>query len=200
MKRIFLSLLLLVSLAACTAEPTWAPEEDVQRARFVDAGPPTITLFTVINNNSGAGGHSGLLVSGSERVLFDPAGTFYHPYLPERNDVHFGMSDAAVDFYIDYHARITWRVVRQEIVVSPAVAEAALRAVKAHGAVPKAYCANAISSILSDLPGFDTISTTFFPIPLMERFGALPGVTQDVTYDDDPEENGYIIARGIAPL
>ena len=84
-------------------------------ARYEHVGPTSVTLYTVLSTRSGAGAHAGLLINGSERVLFDPAGTWRHPKLPERNDVHFGITPKMVDFYIDYHARETYDVVEQTI-------------------------------------------------------------------------------------
>lgn len=198
MRRVYFLLLMLLGLAACGAEPVWAPDEAVAEAHFATSGPPTLTLFTVVNVRSGNGGHTSLMVSApSERVLFDPAGTLHHPRLPERNDVIFGMTDPAVDFYIDYHSRESWRVVRQEIVVAPEVAELALRLVKENGAVGKANCANVTSSLLKQLPGFEDIGWTFFPVPLQNSFGNLPGVVTTEYHDNDPDNNGYILAQGI---
>ena len=103
------------------------------------AEPPTsITLYTVVNKR--IRGRRAFRPSWStrrERVIFDPAGTWHHPRLPERNDVHFGMTDTAMAFYIDYHARETYDVVEQTIVVSPEVAELVLAKVKADGAGAK---------------------------------------------------------------
>lgn len=198
MRKIIVLLSLLFGLAACGAEPVWAPDEAVQKARYSSSGPAMLTLFTVVNVNSGNGGHSALLVSApSERVLFDPAGSFHHPRLPERNDVVHGMSDAAVDFFIDYHSRTSWRVYKQDLVVSPEVAEAALRAVEAYGAVPKAYCANSISTILKGLPGFENIRVTMFPTNLQKQFAKYPGVVTSQYHDMDPDINGEILVEGI---
>lgn len=196
MRRITLLLIALLGLTACTADPIWAPDEQVANAHVVTSNPPTLTLFTMINLNSGNGGHSALLVDASERVLFDPAGSFYHPRLPERNDVFYGMTDAAVDFYIDYHSRESWRVVRQDLVVSPEVANRALALVKSNGAVPKAFCANSISGVLSQLPGFEGISSTMFPVSLMEQFSKYPGIVRSEYHDMDVDNNGLLIARG----
>ena len=63
------------------------------------------------------------------------------------------MTDKAMAFYIDYHARETYDVVEQTVYVSPEVAELVLARVKAYGAVPKAMCTNATSSILRGDPG-----------------------------------------------
>ncbi|MCI2395806.1 hypothetical protein [Aliiroseovarius sediminis] len=198
MLRLIMALSLLLTLAACgAADNIWASDKAVAQASYRHPGPPTITLLTVISNKTGAGAHSALLISGSERVVFDPAGSWHHPNLPERHDVHYGMTDKAVDFYIDYHARVTYHMVQQDIVVSPQVAEMAIRAVERYGAVPKTQCGTAVSSILNSLPGFQSISTTMLPKKIMRQFGALPGVTEQKFFDNDPEENGEILTRGI---
>lgn len=192
-----LAALAMLALAACsTAEPKWAPDAAVAAAHYVKEGPKTITLFTVVNNRSGQGAHSGLLINASERVMFDPAGTWYHPSLPERNDVHFGVTDRMVDFYIDYHARETFRVIEQQIVVTPEVAEMVMQRAEAYGAVPKAQCANAISHVLRGVPGFESIPATWFPNKLSAAFGALPGVTSQVFTDDDaPNNHGVLMVQ-----
>lgn len=199
MRRFATIIFMLLGLSACAMpEPVWAPDEAVERARFSSSGPPTLTLFSVINVKSGNGGHSALLVSApSERVLFDPAGTFNHPRLPERHDVLHGMTNAAVDFYIDYHSRESWRVVRQDLVVSPEVAEKALELVKANGPVGNAFCTNSITNILRQLSGFESIRSTMFPENLQADFARFSGVVTREYHDEDPDNNGYILAQGI---
>lgn len=185
----------LFVLAGCGAKSEWATDQEVAQAYFKADGPSTLTLFTVINNRSKSGAHSGLLINGSQRVMFDPAGTWYHPDLPERNDVHFGMTDAAVDFYVDYHARVTFHVVIQEVVVPPAVAEKALQLALANGPVSKARCSVSISTLLRQLPGFESIRQTWYPKKLMESFATLPGVKTETVFDNDPDDNtGFILA------
>lgn len=191
--RLFLCLVGLTVLAACGAEPKWAPQEQVDAVRYVEGPPNYITLYTVVNKRTGSGAHSAILVNGSERVIFDPAGTWYHPKLPERNDVTFGMNDKALAFYIDYHTRITYDTIEQKIFVSPEVAEMVLAKVKAYGAVPKAMCTDATSSILRSLPGFESLPHTFYPKVLSKAFGKLPGVTTRVITDDDDDNNHGIL-------
>ncbi|MFN4192402.1 MAG: hypothetical protein ACK4GM_07840 [Tabrizicola sp.] len=200
--RLLCGLAVAFSLAACGADSKWAPQEQVDAARFV-AGPPTyITLYTVVNTRTGSGAHSAILVNASERVIFDPAGTWYHPKLPERHDVHFGMSDKAVAFYLDYHTRITYNTIEQTIYVSPEVAELVLARVKAYGAVPKAMCTQATSSVLRGVPGFESLPQTFYPRKLSEAFGRLPGVTTRVITDDDADDNHgvLLVQRDGTPL
>lgn len=187
----------LLALAACgAAEPKWADDAAVAQARFVAARPTSITLYTVLSNANDSGAHAGLLINASEQVMFDPAGTWYHPRLPERNDVHFGITPRMVDFYIDYHARETYRVVEQTITVSPEVAELVLQRAKAYGAVPKAQCANSITAILQDVPGFGSLPKTWFPRKLQLAFGKLPGVRERLITDDDADANhGVLIVQ-----
>jgi hypothetical protein len=193
MQRHVLCLIAVFGLAACGAEPKWAPEEQVQAVRFVEGPPTYITLYTVVNKRTGSGAHSAILVNASERVIFDPAGTWYHPKLPERNDVHFGMNEKAMAFYIDYHTRITYDTIEQKVFVSPEVAEMVLRRVKENGAVAKAMCTNATSGILRGVPGFESLPQTFYPKKLSAAFGKLPGVTTRVITDDDDDNNHGVL-------
>lgn len=192
----FATVLLLIApvlLAGCGAEAVWAPDAEVQQAIYRADGPPTITLYTMINNRSKEGAHSGLMVSGSQRVVFDPAGSFHHPQLPERNDVFFGMTPAAKAFYIDYHARETFHVVEQTLVVTPEQAEAALVAVQKAGPVPKAACSNAIGKVLRQVPGFEDFGGGLFPAKTMRDFGRIPGVETRKYFDDSPDRRGDLI-------
>lgn len=187
----------LLALAACAgpAERVWAPEAEVRRSAYVHDGPPALTLYTVISTETGAGGHTALMVSGSQRVIFDPAGSFRHPRAPERNDVHFGITDDVEKVYVDYHARESFDVVRQEIAVPSGIAERALREVEAYGPVPRAQCALAVSRILSRLPGFEGFPVSYFPKRTMRGFadrGAGPGVTIS---DDDADDNHGVLLR-----
>lgn len=193
MRRLLIALCLPLFLAAC-AEPVWAPDEAVARARYVSDEPPSITLFTVVRKLGKEGAHSGLMINGSQRIMFDPAGTWTHPTVPERNDVHFGITPRMKQFYIDYHARETYDVYEQTVVVSPEIAELAIRRVEQNGAVGKALCGNAISSVLRDIPGFESVGKSFFPKKIMRAFGELPGVTTVVHADNDADNNQALLA------
>jgi hypothetical protein len=197
MRPKLIGVLALVLLGACsTAQPTWAPDAAVTAARFVSTEPASITLFTVVNNHNGSGAHSGLLINASQRVMFDPAGSWGLPRLAERNDVHFGMTDQMIAFYIDYHARETFRVIEQKIIVSPEVAELVMQRVMDYGAVPKAHCANSITDVLGEVPGFESVGRTWFPNKLSKAFDELPGVTSRVITDDDADKNyGVLIVQ-----
>jgi hypothetical protein len=174
-----------LALAACSAEPVWAPDEAVNTATFRGQGPSALTLFTVKNNGSGNGAHSALLINASQRVLFDPAGSFETNATPERNDVIFGFTPGAEQSYLSYHSRIQYFTLIQSLNVSPAVAERALQLSLANGAEPKAHCTRAISRILAQLPGFETIGSTWFPNNLSDDFATLSGVTTSEVHEQD---------------
>ncbi len=193
------AILAVLTLSAC-AESKWATDEAVAAARYVAPAPRSITLYSVVATRNGSGAHSGLLVNASEQVMFDPAGTWYHPYLPERNDVHFGITPTMIDFYIDYHARVTYDVIEQTVVVPPEVAEMVLERVKAYGAVPKAQCSNSVSNILAGVPGFESIGPTLWPNRLSKEFGKIPGATYQRYTDDDADDNhGVLLVQAGQP-
>lgn len=196
-----IALFVLMALTACgTAESKWASDEAVAKAHFTAPPPRSITLFTVVSTRNGSGAHSGLLINASEQVMFDPAGTWQHPALPERNDVHYGVTPRMVSFYIDYHARVTYNVIEQTVVVPPEVAELVMQRAKAYGAVDKAHCADAISTILRGVPGFEPISATWFPNALSKSFGQIPGATRRVITDTDADKNhGVLLVQAGAP-
>jgi hypothetical protein len=183
------ALCVVLGLTACAAEPVWAPDAVVSQARYVPSGPAKVQLLTMISNRNGSGGHTALLIDGPQRVLFDPAGSWFHPMAPERNDVIYGMSPQLYDFYIDYHARETYHVVVQELDVSAGQAAALIELVEAYGPVPPAQCSTAVSSVLMQVPGFQSMSRNLFPTRTMEQFAAIPGVRESRIYDDDSDDN-----------
>lgn len=194
MLRLFHCLVAVLGLASCGVDPTFAPEAEVEAVRYSPPEEPTyLTLYTVVTKGSRSGAHTALLVNASQRVIFDPAGTWYHPKLPIQHDVHFGMTDKAIAYYIDYHARSTYDVIEQKIPVTPEIAEYVLRLVRNNGSVQKAMCANSVSAILRQVPGFESMPQTWFPTKLSDAFETLPGVTTRLITDDDDETNHGIL-------
>ena len=168
----------LALLAACDpGTSVWAPDADVAKARYQAPGPTYLALVTVRNEGDGSGAHTALLISASERVLFDPYGGWTDPYVPERNDVLYGFSPAVEARYLNYQAQDGYYYVRQEVAVPPEVAEQALQLAKAAGPVGMAQCTVVTARLLGKLPGFESIGATWFPESLANRFGRLPGVT-----------------------
>ena len=188
--RLVLSLVALCLVLTACARPQQPSASDAQIAAvsYRDPGPAYIRLYTMINNRSGAGAHSALMVNASQRVIFDPAGSWYSENTAERNDVVYGITPRVAFAYQSAHARSTYHVVIQTVEVSPQVAEQALALVESYGAVPGSFCANATSTILSRIPGFEQIDVTMYPNRLADQFATFPGVrTEKYFEDDDPD-------------
>lgn len=194
-RRTFLALSVPAILAACGADRKWASDEAVRNARYVSDEPPSITLLTVIGIPRGEGGHSALLINGSQRVIFDPAGSWEHPAIPERHDVLYGITPNFKNFYIDYHARETYWVAEDTILVSRELADAAIRSAEQQGATNKSFCAVATGQTLRRLPGFEGAPTGFNPNKLREWFLTLPNVTSKRHMDGDPANNHDVLLR-----
>lgn len=189
MKKLFIVLIGLVILSGCAApNQPFASDEEIAAVSFRNEGPRELKLLTMVSTRSGAGAHTSLLIDASERVMFDPAGSFKARGIPERNDVLYGITPAAEQAYIGAHARSTHYVIIQTVQVTPEQAELAYRLAKQEGPVAGAFCANATSSILRQIPGFESISTTFYPVNLSKQFGEIPGVvtTEYREDEDDP--------------
>ena len=193
MRRLFICLALPMFLAACAGDSVWATDEAVQRAAHATGEPPSVTLFTVIGTSSGAGGHSALMIDGVQRVMFDPAGSWYHPWVPERNDVHYGITDRMRAFYIDYHARETWYVREQKVPVSLQVAEMVRARAEGNGAVGKMLCASSVTSVLRGVPGFETIPNSLSPLKVSAAWAKLPSATLKEHHDGDPANNSGVL-------
>ena len=186
MKRLLIGLAVVGLIAGCATDNSPdSPPEVVAAAAFRADGPKTLTVFTMVNNRTGSGGHTALMVKGSQTVIFDPAGSFRDPRVVERGDVLYGMSPNWVTAYKSAHARDTYHVVSQEIPVTAAQAERALQLVVSNGAVPGAYCANATTGIVSKIEGFENVQQTFYPIKFMEQVATLPGVKTTKYYEND---------------
>jgi hypothetical protein len=170
----------LAVLAGCGAERQAASQESLAYTPYVAEGPATITLITSINGRSNSGAHSALVINGSERVLYDPAGSWalMDGMAPERDDMHFGMFPAALDNYIAFQSNGIFYATEQTIVVPLAVADQAIAAAKAQGSTPKALCGNSVSTVLSKLPGFESLSVAYLPKAISREFAKLPGVVE----------------------
>ncbi len=199
-RGIVASALIALTLVGCATKQPFADDATVAAVRYQSPEPPSITLYTMVNNRTGKGGHSALLIHASESIIFDPAGSFYADIVPERNDVLFGISPRIEQAYRSAHARTTFHVVRQKIPVTAAQAETAYRLALANGAVPGAFCTNATSGLLRQVPGLENIRSTFYPTNLQEQFAALPGVQTDKYYEGDSEDLKAGLAKSNAAL
>lgn len=194
--RRFVVLGLPVALAACVpGEAVWAPDELVEASVYRHDAPPSLTLITMKSVGSGSGAHTALLINASQRVLWDPAGSFKQQTIPERNDLIFGITPRVLDYYISYHSRETYYTVIQELRVPAEVAEMALREAMAYGAVGEARCTVSTSEILKRLPGFENIKVTFFPNELEKQFAKFPGITRVEYHEHDADDKSIAAAQ-----
>ncbi len=193
--RLCTALAVMATLTACSIRnpvETNSSDAEVAQARYVHSGPPRLTLYTMISNSTGAGAHTSLMINGSQRVAFDPAGSFRTGGIVAKNDVVYGMSPYLVDQYTRYHARETYHVVLQSIDVSPQVAEMALRKAQSTGPVLEAQCAYTTSSIIASLPGFEGAPVTYSPLKLSEYF-AKKGASYDRLFEQDGDDNSRVL-------
>jgi hypothetical protein len=141
-----------------------------------------------------------LRIDASESIIFDPAGSFEADVVPERNDVLFGISPRVEQAYRSAHARTTFHVVSQTVRVTPEQAELAYRLALANGPVAGAFCASATSGLLRQVPGFESIRSTFYPTKLQEQFAAFDGVVTEKYYEGDNADLSIGIAASNATL
>ncbi|MDO6590824.1 hypothetical protein DS901_10515 [Loktanella sp. D2R18] len=189
-----------LALSACSATESWAPDDIVSRAVYRDPDPAYLTLYTMKNTGSDNGAHTALLINASQRVIFDPAGSFEQTRMPERNDVLFGVTPELESYYVSYHARVTYYVVGQTVEVRPEVAEQALQLALANGPEPQAHCARSTSRILRQLPGFGNFRQTWDPNRVSEDFAHLPGVTTHEYRETDADDKSIAAAQINAAL
>jgi hypothetical protein len=200
MKNLLFCAFLALALSACGADTRNSTDAEISAARFVSDQPPSVTLLTVVRKSSGAGAHAGLLINGSQRVMYDPAGSWTNSRLPQRGDVFFGINDKMVAFYIDYHARETFDVVEQTVPVSREVADLLISRALAKPAAGKSSCTMATTDVLRGAPEFESIRSTWFPLVASRSFASLPGVrTRTITDEDDDENHGVLILQAGDP-
>ncbi|MEO1537342.1 MAG: hypothetical protein AAFR73_06395 [Pseudomonadota bacterium] len=191
---LFFCFILLIGCGA--ADPRWATDAEIARFAYAPAAPPEIRLYTIVSTRNGSGVHSALLITTAhERILFDPAGSFALPSVPERNDVLYGMSPEALKTYIDYHARQTFDVFEQRLDVPAAQAEQIAESAKSYGAVPQAHCAVSVSRILRQTTGLEQMRVSYFPNVIRRQFGAIEGVRTRFYSDNDANANAQVLTE-----
>ena len=196
MRRIVCAFLLVAAVAGCTKPRVYATDEEIAAVSYRNPEEPSLTLYTMINNRSGEGAHTALLITASEQVIFDPAGSFYSEVTPERHDVVFGITPSMEKAYRSAHARSTFHVVSQKIDVSPEQAQTAYQLALQAGPVPDAFCTSATSKLLSQVPGFEGLSSTMYPKNLMAQIEEVPGVQTSRYYEDDSPDLQKALAEG----
>lgn len=180
---------LMAAILSGCAERVYAPDEAVAAARYQSTDAPYISLMTMVNRDDDDGAHSAILVNGSQTALYDPAGTFRHETLPERNDVFYGMTPRMKEVYEWYHARKTTYVVEHRLPVTRAFADQMIARMEAQGPSPKMFCGINTSEVLRSFDTFAHVPRTFHPSKIMEAFAQVPGVTERRVYQEDTGQN-----------
>lgn len=197
--RFFAVILATSLLAGCEVNKETATPEEIQAVAYKDPSPPSLTLYTMVSNDTGKGGHTSLLINASQRVAWDPAGSFRAESIVTSGDVVYGMTPKMVDYYTRFHARETYHIIIQELPVSAEVAEMALQKARGYGAVPQATCALSTSAILQSLPGFESISSTYYPVKLYEDFKRF-GPVEKKLFEYDAADKTKVLAQYNAEL
>jgi hypothetical protein len=188
MRRAILLLGAALALGGCETYRPASPDA-VASARYVSDAPPSVTLISMVNSRTGRSAHSALLINGSQQVLYDPAGTFTHPDLPRRDDIHYGMTPRYVDYYERYHARFSHFVEAHQVPISRAQADRLIANAQAEGKTLKAHCALAAADVLRPVPPFEGVTRSYFPEGLRADFAAMPGVRTRYVNEVDVGQN-----------
>jgi len=187
--------LVITACGPVLREEILAPQSEIDRLAYTSPGPKQLTLLTMKNVETDNGAHSGMIIKASQTVLWDPAGTFGHETIPERNDVHFGITPQIEELYISFHSRRTFYTVLQEVDVPAEVAEMAMRLAIANGPSPKAACTRHTSRMIRKLPGFESVGGSFFPASLERDFAKIPGVRTREVRESDADDKSVAAAE-----
>lgn len=182
--RAALLIWMAITVSGC-AQEVGASARDIAAVQYVADEPPYVALVTMVSQRTGKGAHSALLINGSQRVIYDPAGTYRHDKVAERGDVHYGIDDRMLSYYKRYHARDNYFVHTQKVHVTPEVAEAVLRRTQQQGPSAKMFCTLNTGQILAGIPQFAFIRPTLFPEKLRSQFARIDGVEDDYLYETD---------------
>ncbi|PZQ49795.1 MAG: hypothetical protein DI556_10010 [Rhodovulum sulfidophilum] len=186
--RLILAALVAATLSGCEFYTPASPEE-ISHARYASPEPPSITLMSMVDERSGTSAHSGILINGSQQVLYDPAGTFTHPDLPRAGDIHYGMTPRFVDYYERYHARAGYFVETQRVEVTREQADQIFANAVARGKTMKMACAVSASGVLRTVPPFTGVGTSLRPEAIRQDFARIPGVETNRIYENDQGKN-----------
>ena len=176
MRKVLIAAAALAALAACAPRnPEVLPPEQLAPLAYRSNTPPSVTVYTVLNQVTGAGTHTALLVNGSERVLFDPASGFKAEGVTRSGDVLYGYTPGVESAYFAVHDRHNFVVKTTTFALSAESTERLLQQAKAYGPVAPAHCATSTIDILRTDPAFAALDTTYSPRKLGQQLDQLPG-------------------------
>lgn len=187
--RCVAGLLFLAFLGACTGVEEGASVSRIDSARHVSEAAPYVAVVSMVKRSNNRAAHTALFINASQQVIYDPAGSFDHPEMPERGDILYGANDRLLNYYERYHARSRYFVHVQKLPVSGATAEAMLRRAQAQGPSPKLFCTAHTIDVMKDVAGFEGLSRSFFPEDLRRQIAGYPNVRDRYLYEEDHGKN-----------
>ena len=149
-----------------------------------------------------AADHTALFINADEGVLFDPRVAGKLPNVPERNDLHYGMTPqiGGVPTTLVTTRETHYKPWCSVFQVSMETALRAKQLASEAGPVPPAHCAVSTIAILRELPGFGDLRSGYYPHRLMEQIAAKPGVITSELHYDAPKHQCRCLCGAISPL
>jgi len=174
--------------AACVTRDTAhldpsAPGNDSGSGSGSDPGPGPTPMLTLLEVRAGVpytGSHSAPMVTGAERVIFDPAGSFGGSGVAVHDNIIRDVSEPALDLLMAFQTPDGFAVVRHDLPVTPEVPSLALTQFAQRPATTPGGCACTVAKVLGGLPGFPGFDGLMMPDRFFVRFAALLGVRETV--------------------
>ncbi len=147
--------------------------------------PPSTTLVLAEHKGGSGAVHAALIVTGSERLIYDPSGSFTHPDTRRYGDVVYGASDDIVELFALHNADKNHDAVMRTIALQPEEAETMLDAARTHGGAMPGFCAKSVASVLRSVPRFASMRDTFWPSNVQQDFESIAPVAIRSVTDTD---------------
>ena len=179
--RILAFLAVCLALSACAT----ADKDELASVAYRSDAPASATLVTVTAGEGGSGVHSALVINASERVIYDPAGTFSHPDTRRVGDVIYGVTDEVLDLFALHNADVWHVATLQTAPLPPRAAETLLERARDNGGALPGFCAISVSEVIDGVPPLAAVEGSMWPGDLREDFAKLPGVRTVEVRDDD---------------
>jgi hypothetical protein len=177
-------------LAGCggldpSADADLLQELRAETSYFPDNAPPSATLLLSEHKGGSGAVHAALVITGSERVIYDPSGSFTHPDTRRLGDVVYGASDPVVEMFALHNADKDHDAMMRRIPLSAEEAEQMLARARSRGGAMPGYCAKSVADVMRAAPRFAAMRDTFWPSNVLEDFVQFGPVETRVVSDTD---------------
>ncbi len=162
-------------LAGCAGIDPTTDAEFIKELRaetsYLPVNAPPSTTLVLAEHKGGSGAvHAALIVTGSERLIYDPSGSFTHPDTRRYGDVVYGASDEIVELFALHNADRNHDAVMRTIALESDEAEILLNSARTHGGAMPGFCAKSVASVLRSVPRFASMRDTFWPSNVQQDF------------------------------